>query len=112
LTPRAPTCAWVVEFGQIPALLQVLRYGLELFQGGLQVFRDLGGDDFGRREVGGFFKRIVFQPEDVEVLLKDKFEFLDKKRFDLASGRGKHLLPRHGENNAQPLAIGQAEAVS
>ncbi len=33
----------------------------------MEVFDDVGGDDFGGGQIGGFFEGFVFQPEDVEV---------------------------------------------
>lgn len=39
----------------------------ELFQSGLQVLDNLGGDDVWWREVRGIFERIVFEPEDVAI---------------------------------------------
>lgn len=49
--------------------LQVVRDGGELFEGGLEIFHDVAGDDAGRGEIGGFFEGVVLEPEDVEVHL-------------------------------------------
>ena len=49
--------------------LHVLRDGCEVLQRRLQVLGDVLSDDMGRRQIGGFLKRFVFQPEDVEVHL-------------------------------------------
>ena len=38
-----------------------------MLEGGFEVFGDVGGDDFGSREVGGVFEGLVLEPEDVEV---------------------------------------------
>ena len=40
-----------------------------MLQRGFQVVRDVLRDDFRRGQIGGFFQRVVFQPEDVEVHL-------------------------------------------
>ena len=40
-----------------------------MFQGGFEVVGDFLGNHVWRGEVGAFFKRVVFQPEDVEVRL-------------------------------------------
>ena len=50
-------------------LLQVFGDGGELFEGSFEVGGDVGGDDFGGGEVGGFFEGVVLQPEDVQVQL-------------------------------------------
>ena len=49
------------------SFFQVGRNFGEFGEGGLEVFYDVGGDDFGGREIGAFFEGFVFQPEDVEV---------------------------------------------
>jgi SAM-dependent methyltransferase len=52
-----------------PASSQIFRDRGELLQGRFQIRRDVGGDDFGGGQVGGFFQRFVLQPEDVEIHL-------------------------------------------
>ncbi len=49
--------------------LQILRDGRELLHCRFQISRDVGGDDFGGGQVGGFFQSFVLQPEDVQVHL-------------------------------------------
>ena len=39
----------------------------ELGQGGLEIFDDLGGDDFGGGKVRAVFEALVFEPENVEI---------------------------------------------
>jgi hypothetical protein len=51
------------------SLLQVVFDLAELLEGGFEVVDDLTGDDIGGREIGGIFKGVVLQPEDVEVHL-------------------------------------------
>ena len=51
------------------SLLQILRDGGELFEGGFQIIADLLRDDFRRGQIGGFFQRFVFQLKDVQVHL-------------------------------------------
>ena len=36
-------------------------------RGGFEVFRDVGGDDVGNREVGRLFERFAFEPKGVQV---------------------------------------------
>jgi hypothetical protein len=57
---------------------------------------------FGQRDAFGVgqppMRRVPIQQGAVDtVFLEDKLEFLEEKGFDLASGPGKHLLPRHGQ---------------
>lgn len=54
-----------------PTVFKVQVFGncCKLFQGGFEIGGDVGGDDFGCREVGAFFQRIILKPEDVEVRL-------------------------------------------
>ena len=54
---------------QCVLFLQILCDGGELFQGGFEVVGDFLGDDFRGGQIGGFFQRIVFQPENVQVHL-------------------------------------------
>jgi hypothetical protein len=39
----------------------------ELFERGLKIFHDFGGDDVWCREICGVFEGVVFEPEDVDV---------------------------------------------
>ena len=55
--------------------LQILRDRRKLFQRSFEVGGDVGGDDLGRGEVGGFLQGFVLQPEDVEVELVAFGEF-------------------------------------
>ena len=40
-----------------------------MFEGGFEVFHDLGGDDVGGWEIGAVFQGFIFEPENVEVYL-------------------------------------------
>ena len=51
------------------SFLQILRNCGELFERGFQVIGDFLGDYFGCGQISGFFARVVFQPENVEVHL-------------------------------------------
>jgi hypothetical protein len=57
-----------LEFANMVRLLfvQVFGDGGELFQGGFEVVGDFLGGNFGGGQIGGFFQRIVFQPQDVQ----------------------------------------------
>lgn len=68
----------------VPAsgLLHVLRNRRKLFQRRLQIRGDVGGDDFGSGQVGGFFECVVLQPEDVEVHLVALGQFVVGERFE------------------------------
>lgn len=45
---------------------QIPRDQCKLIQRGLQILYDLGGDDVGRRQIGGIFQAFIAQPEDVQ----------------------------------------------
>lgn len=53
----------------IRGLIQILGNRRKLLQRRCQIGRDVGGNDFGRGQVGGFLEGVVFQPEYVEVYL-------------------------------------------
>jgi hypothetical protein len=53
----------------IGGLTQILGNRRKLLQRRFQIGCDVGGDNFGRGQVGAFFQGVVFQPEDVEVYL-------------------------------------------
>ena len=55
--------------GVNPPLLEIIGNLRKLFQGGFQVFGNLGGDNVRVGQVGGVFQAVVFQPEDVKVHL-------------------------------------------
>ncbi len=53
----------------ISCTAQVLVDGIKLLQSGLQVFRDVTGEDLRRRQVLRVFQAFILEPEDVQVYL-------------------------------------------
>ena len=70
------------QVGSKPLCLQVLGYGVELLQSGLQVLDDLLGDHGRGGEVGGVFEGFVLEPEDVQVDLVPLDQVLVRKRLE------------------------------
>jgi hypothetical protein len=52
-----------------PPLLRILGNRRKLLQRGLQVFRDLGGNDLRRGQVRGIFQQLILELENVQVHL-------------------------------------------
>ena len=48
-------------------LIQIVGNRCKLLQRRCQIGCDVGGDDFGSGQVGGFLEGVIFEPEDVEV---------------------------------------------